>query len=88
LIIIGSIGAIATGVSYPIMFIFFGNIIESGIKFNTKLSDCNNSLSSALEFENFNSSSIVDLRLENIKIQAVYLSSNKTYLLINLVLSI
>jgi ABC-type multidrug transport system fused ATPase/permease subunit len=83
--LIGSIGAIATGISYPIMFIFFGNIIESGIEFNTKLSNCNYSLSSAFEFEK-NSTGILDSRIENIKIQAVYLSSNKIYIFINLVL--
>ena len=76
---IGSIGAVATGVSYPVMFIFFGNIIESGIEFNTKLSTCNNSLNSTLVFEK-NSNGIVETRLENIKSQAVYLSSNKIFI--------
>ena len=71
----------SAGGSYPIMFIFFGNIIESGIEFNTKLTNCNNCLSSILGFEK-NSTSIVDTRLENIKIEAVYLCSNKIYLLI------
>ena len=40
--IIGSIGAIATGASFPVMLIFFGNIIDNGVSYTSYSKVCNN----------------------------------------------
>lgn len=89
--IIGSIGSLATGVSFPLMFIFFGNIIDTGVGFNSKLNKCDLSVSNiqtkltmvmseqSSEFR-VNATIIKNDFLNNISKQAVYLSSNYNFI--------
>ena len=85
---IGSIGALATGVSFPLMLIFFGNIIDTGVGFNSQLNKCDLTVSNIVtqlelatadQASNFSidATAIRNEFLNNISKQAVYLSSNK-----------
>jgi hypothetical protein len=80
---IGTIGALATGVSFPIMLIFFGNIIDTGVGFDRERAECfpSNITSTTmgttidptiLALEN---KEILDKFLKDISQQAIYLSS-------------
>ena len=76
---IGTIGALATGVSFPIMLIFFGNIIDTGVDFdydNAKCSINNTIVAISTTFSPEQESVIKENFLNNISKQAIYLSSN------------
>jgi hypothetical protein len=78
---IGTIGALATGVSFPIMLIFFGNIIDTGVGFDRKRAECFNITSTTMgttidpTILALANKEILDKFLKDISQQAIYLSS-------------
>jgi hypothetical protein len=78
---IGTIGALATGVSFPIMLIFFGNIIDTGVGFDRERAECFPNITTTvgttidpISIASTNKETL-DKFLKDISQQAIYLSS-------------